>query len=960
MGIFLTFLVFAFFTILGELLRPKPDIEDAKPAGLGDFQFPTATEKRKVPIVWGTVQMKGPNVVWYGDLRQVPIKEKIKTGLFSSTTVVKGYRYFVGVQFALCRGPIDSLRRAWIGEDIILDAMADPVEGGETFEVNDPNLFGGDDLGTGGFSGTFEFFNGARDQAASSYLFDFQEINGQSCAFRGTAYVAPFEEAPYVGNSTTISPPKFEVVRIAEANPLGLFDPSVNTDDANPANALLEALTDSEWGMGIDPADIDATSFEDAAATLASEGNGFSFLWDRAEDVERLIQRIESQIDGVLFKDLSTGLYRVKLARDDYAIGSIPAIDDESIVRIERYSQGTFEDTTNVFTASFTDRDDDYKETFALAQDMANVRIQDGRIVHGSEALSGVKVGALANSIAWRELRTLAYPLIQARIIVDRTQYQREPMEVVALSFVRGAITVDTLPMRVKSIDYGNLEDGEIALELVQDVFRSGVGSFGDPPGSDWVEPGGDIPPFAADEQIAFEAPRALVARDITSQSPSTPKVFATARTDGVEAGFRIYARSSNFAPTGDFIQVGSSVTLAYLGELRDALSIGDAVPRASDVVVVTAPDTEGSMISAFENNLPLEEIGASLSTLCLIGDEFVLPVSLANAVADDGEVELGDVYRGVLDSVQKEHAAGTPVWLVFAGGALTGASFDPEFNVDIHLEPAAFNGSGDQANATEIAFTMDRRVQRPYCPSDVQLNGTAWPTSTISLEGGGTGEEDGIEVAFTRRDFDAENEVAALQVDAGEIDGSYPAKNSTTHSAVITDDPDGAADVLFTYDFGAEGSGEIPRLEILRETDGVIPSRMRIELKSTHLFEGDSLDSRETLTWDFDVSSSLSGGFNFGARDSFAWSEIYTATVGGTYSFTLSSAFPNQNVRYRINGSGETTMIAAGATFGNITGVGIGDTIEIRHTNLTAGELKLITMNAPGAGQDGYGVLYV
>ena len=95
--------------LVTELLRPKPNIENAKPAGLGDFNVPTATEGRVVPIIWGRVKMAGPNIVWYGDLIAQPITEKVKTGLFSSDTVTTGFRYKIGLQMALCRGPVDLL-----------------------------------------------------------------------------------------------------------------------------------------------------------------------------------------------------------------------------------------------------------------------------------------------------------------------------------------------------------------------------------------------------------------------------------------------------------------------------------------------------------------------------------------------------------------------------------------------------------------------------------------------------------------------------------------------------------------------------------------------------------------------------------------------------------------------------------------------------------------------------------
>lgn len=58
--------------VLSYLLAPKP--QNAKPAGLGDVNAPTAEEGREIPVLFGTRDFSGPNVVWYGDLRTTPIK----------------------------------------------------------------------------------------------------------------------------------------------------------------------------------------------------------------------------------------------------------------------------------------------------------------------------------------------------------------------------------------------------------------------------------------------------------------------------------------------------------------------------------------------------------------------------------------------------------------------------------------------------------------------------------------------------------------------------------------------------------------------------------------------------------------------------------------------------------------------------------------------------------------------
>lgn len=68
-AIYLIVLVIAY--ALQILLAPKPPVP--KPASLDDFNFPTADQSRPVPVIFGTVTITGPNVVWYGDLYAEPI-----------------------------------------------------------------------------------------------------------------------------------------------------------------------------------------------------------------------------------------------------------------------------------------------------------------------------------------------------------------------------------------------------------------------------------------------------------------------------------------------------------------------------------------------------------------------------------------------------------------------------------------------------------------------------------------------------------------------------------------------------------------------------------------------------------------------------------------------------------------------------------------------------------------------
>jgi len=60
--------------VISYLIMPKP--KRAQPSQTRDFEAPTADASRPVPVVFGTLTVKGPNVLWYGDKQSV--EEKIK------------------------------------------------------------------------------------------------------------------------------------------------------------------------------------------------------------------------------------------------------------------------------------------------------------------------------------------------------------------------------------------------------------------------------------------------------------------------------------------------------------------------------------------------------------------------------------------------------------------------------------------------------------------------------------------------------------------------------------------------------------------------------------------------------------------------------------------------------------------------------------------------------------------
>lgn len=50
---------------LAYLLAPKP--KQAKPAAATEMENPTADAGRPIPVVFGTITIKAPNFLWYGE-----------------------------------------------------------------------------------------------------------------------------------------------------------------------------------------------------------------------------------------------------------------------------------------------------------------------------------------------------------------------------------------------------------------------------------------------------------------------------------------------------------------------------------------------------------------------------------------------------------------------------------------------------------------------------------------------------------------------------------------------------------------------------------------------------------------------------------------------------------------------------------------------------------------------------
>lgn len=74
MPILANILIALVLNIVAYMLAPKP--KTAKPDTATDLEDPVAEAGKPIPVVFGTITVKGLNVLWFGDKNTIEVKIK--------------------------------------------------------------------------------------------------------------------------------------------------------------------------------------------------------------------------------------------------------------------------------------------------------------------------------------------------------------------------------------------------------------------------------------------------------------------------------------------------------------------------------------------------------------------------------------------------------------------------------------------------------------------------------------------------------------------------------------------------------------------------------------------------------------------------------------------------------------------------------------------------------------------
>ena len=698
MPLWFTALIWLAVTVLGELLRPKAK----KRKDTSMLEFPDNRQDRKIPLFCGTVQLRGPLLAWYGDVAKKAIKKKVKSGFFSSATTIVGYRYYAGLQLVLGHGPIDAVKQVMFGKKQAWTGTA--VDAAIAIDL--PELFG-DKEAEGGVSGQLFVHGGALAQAADGYM---AARLGTVPAHGGIAYCTWSNTAlsggGYLGNSN--SPPEVWITAQRLPRPMASGKHDIG-GQANPAEFLYELHVNQFWGAGLTTAQIDSASFLAAATTLHTEGLGLGLLYADATDVQAIMLDVLEHIDGLIYSDLATGKRVLTLARADYTVGSLLLLD-ESNSTLVAFSRPAWDETTNEVHVTYTDPTT-YDPATAISQDLANQQIQQA-VVATTIDYPGIHSAAMAQKLAYRDLRSLSYTQAKCTVEADRTAWTLRPGSVFRLSNAELGIT--DMVMRINKVSYGTLTDGAIRVEAVQDLFSLTSTIYAAVPATGWSNPSNA--PTAALYETLLEAPYHLVRADPDASADEVGKLITWAAAPSADAfQYQIHTRQG----ADSYVQRGT-------GAFGATATLNAAITPTSSSIVITG----GLDLDQLANTDATGQ--AAGQNLILIDNEWLSWLTLTNN--GGGLYTLGGVWRGVLDTVPAAHASAARVRFLSDAMGSTADEYALTATLNAKLLPQTGQGVLAIGSAAQLALTLTQRVSRPYPPADLKLNAASYP-ATISGE---------------------------------------------------------------------------------------------------------------------------------------------------------------------------------------------------------------------------------
>ena len=780
---------------LSDYFRERLPAQTA--SGIGDFNVPTATEGRVVPIIiGGSPKCRSMNCIWYGDF--AAIERTVETGVIFKEDEVIGFTYHLALCYAIAKTEVAGITAVWIGDDRVWDMVTDNggVPASDFVDINADDIFGGVDDG-GGFVGRIRLFRGTETQGVSAFM---NSRVDNLPAYRGTTYIMVTDQTETqganIGEAPNLRYISVEVQAFDTVANGGLGD-VLNLGnnhhfigrDANPVSVAYDLFTNPRWGRNFAVGDINVTNFQTNAETIWNEGIGFTMLIDESTTTGEIQDALEQHMDAYIGPNPITGKIEIKLARNDYTLASEYQADASNIVKVTKWNKGDWSQTYNRVRIRYSDRDKEWNETHAVAIASGN-RIIQGKTVTKEVRYQGVHDATVANLIAARDLRNLAQPSASGTIQIDRTAYQLRPGDV--FSFTDEAVGETELAVRITRAGVGNVIKNTMEFDVTADTMDTETTNVAAPPPTDFVPPIQTVIPFAIADQAATEAPFILMRQDPLPNLVPRIATLARRTPGGAPTEYEVRRRVRNppAAFTGAYVSTDFvSAGFMSVGALRTTLpGWGSGNGGFSIQVDIISSESLDGLIGNYDPQGSGNMAGVAVISPGTVDEEWVACTSI---VDDLTGIRLEGVYRACMDTPMKAHTIGERIWFIWTGGLGMGEeTYNNEDGVQMKFLPRNNQAEVDENDAIALAEVIiggtitpsvgSGRSTKPLLPYNIIGNGDAFPTEVdferLLTQGASIGLPGG-EFLLSHRTFNTQNiidSVTGLYIDGG---GPEPAE---------------------------------------------------------------------------------------------------------------------------------------------------------------------------------------
>ncbi len=574
------------------------------------------------------------------------------------------------------------------------------VTSNQTLFIKAKNIFGGEES-EGGIDGTLDVMFGAPDQPVNSRLQ--QMLGGLVPAYRKRLTV--FFDGLICAMSKYPKPWAFRVRRNLKGWDGGVWYASKciieldggNIKAQNPAHIIYECLTNRDWGRGHARAKLDDAAFRACADVLFDEGFGLCLKWSRQDKIGNFIQIVLNHIGANLFVSRTTGLWTLRLVRDDYDTGTIPHFDaDTGLLGVDDDDNAASVVGANELVVNYT-RPADNSEGSVRVQNSAAVRAAGG-VLSETVDYSGIPIPELALRVAQRDLRA-KYGVKKFKVRLNRRGYKIEPGGVFSISDPSRGIA--NLVLRAGRIEDGALSAGTITISAAMDVFGLPANSYVA------VQPPLYTPPSFMPEPVAERLISEATYRDLVGIVDS--------------ATFSAITPGTNFITTMGVAPSG----LSYGYQLDTRVAVTDWKSTDADFTpsaLITTAITKGAdnVVVTFANAMGIDSV--------VTGGAVLINTEIFRLVAINKVDGTATLARGCVDTVPVDHAAGSRIWFYQDGIGVDTTEYAAGITVQARMLTKTGAGKLNVESAPIDSHTLTQRRERPYPPGNLKLNDVAYP----------------------------------------------------------------------------------------------------------------------------------------------------------------------------------------------------------------------------------------